>query len=32
VRPASTHVDTGQGAFLDKDRIGAVKPMIGTYR
>ncbi len=27
-----TDVDTGQGAFLDKDRIGAVKPLIGTYR
>lgn len=27
-----TDVDTGQGAFLDKSRISAVKPMIGTYR
>lgn len=27
-----TDVDTGQGAFLDKTRISAVKPMIGTYR
>lgn len=27
-----TDVDTGQGAFLDKERIGAVKPLIGTYR
>lgn len=27
-----TDVDTGQGAFLDKTRIGAVKPLIGTYR
>jgi simple sugar transport system substrate-binding protein len=27
-----TDVDTGQGAFLDKDRISAVKPLIGTYR
>ncbi|MFH5775559.1 substrate-binding domain-containing protein [Paracoccus sp. NGMCC 1.201697] len=27
-----TDVDTGQGAFLDKERISAVKPMIGTYR
>lgn len=27
-----TDIDTGQGAFLDKDRIGAVKPLIGTYR
>lgn len=27
-----TDVDTGQGAFLDKDRIGAVKSLIGTYR
>ncbi len=27
-----TDVDTGQGAFLDQSRIGAVKPLIGTYR
>ncbi|NGP17138.1 sugar ABC transporter substrate-binding protein [Devosia aurantiaca] len=27
-----TDVDTGQGAFLDQDRIGAVKPLIGSYR
>jgi simple sugar transport system substrate-binding protein len=27
-----TDVDTGQGAFLDQTRIGAVKEMIGTYR
>ncbi|MBJ3785022.1 sugar ABC transporter substrate-binding protein [Devosia sediminis] len=27
-----TDVDTGQGAFLDQGRIGAVKPLIGTYR
>ncbi|PZO80260.1 MAG: ABC transporter substrate-binding protein [Mesorhizobium amorphae] len=27
-----TDVDTGQGAFLDQARIGAVKPLIGTYR
>ncbi len=27
-----TDVDTGQGAFLDQARIGAVAPMIGTYR
>ena len=27
-----TDVDTGQGAFLDQARIGAVKEMIGTYR
>jgi simple sugar transport system substrate-binding protein len=27
-----TDVDTGQGAFLDQDRIGTVKPLIGTYR
>ncbi|MET3926060.1 substrate-binding domain-containing protein [Devosia sp. 2618] len=27
-----TDVDTGQGAFLDQDRIGVVKPFIGTYR
>ena len=25
-------VDTGQGAFLDQERIGVVKPFIGTYR
>lgn len=27
-----TDIDTGQGAFLDQSRIGAVKEMIGTYR
>ena len=27
-----TDVDTGQGAFLDQERIGVVKPFIGTYR
>ncbi len=27
-----TDVDTGQGAFLDQDRIATVKPLIGTYR
>lgn len=27
-----TDVDTGQGAFLDKERIGPLKPLIGTYR
>lgn len=27
-----TDVDTGQGAFLDQTRIGAVKEMIGSYR
>ena len=27
-----TDVDTGQGAFLDQERIGAVKPLIGSYR
>ncbi|GLQ57990.1 sugar ABC transporter substrate-binding protein [Devosia nitrariae] len=27
-----TDVDTGQGAFLDQTRIGAVTPLIGTYR
>jgi simple sugar transport system substrate-binding protein len=27
-----TDVDTGQGAFLNQERIGVVKPFIGTYR
>ena len=27
-----TDVDTGQGAFLDKERIGPLKALIGTYR
>lgn len=27
-----TDIDTGQGAFLDQSRIGAVKELIGTYR
>lgn len=27
-----TDVDTGQGAFLDQSRIGAIMPLIGTYR
>ena len=27
-----TDVDTGQGAFLDQQRIASVKPLIGSYR
>jgi simple sugar transport system substrate-binding protein len=31
-RLTPTNVDTGQGAFLDKSRIGDIIPLIGTYR